>query len=491
MNYTYNDHVLLNSLYSTTSTYIASTEYDAAARIISRNFANGLAQEFNYYAWDTAMQGGRLQTMLTGSGAWHNDTFNFDANLQRLTYTYDANGNILDLTNTTSLLDETNHYGYDALNRLENWNIPGKTSETYSYDPTTGDLSAKAGVGFGYNDASHVHAVTSTDNQTPLDATDDNHYTYDADGNMVCRVEGGNTYKQDYNVENQLIAVQRMSGGCGGTAIKTTKFVYDGDGRRVQMIDGGVTTTFVGNYYEATGSTITKYYFAGTQRIAMRKYTIPENGTLTYLFGDHLGSTSLAVTGSDVVETRYKPWGEVRFTTEGKSLPTRYTFTGQYSYVSDDATDLGSNGFGLMFYNARFYSPYINHFISPDTIIPDQTSPQSWDRYSYVNNNPLRYTDPTGHAIWQGDGGVGGGNGNAGDCSGSECQGSGGSSGNGGSGPGDDDNVTDDPATVEPSIGCSVVLLSCQQDDGVLSTSYTVSNLAYPQTQYDMDLLTR
>ena len=104
-----------------------------------------------------------------------------------------------------------------------------------------------------------------------------------------------------------------------------------------------------------------------------------------------------------------------------------------------------------------------------------------------MNNNPLRYTDPTGHAIWQGDGGVGGGNGNAGDCSGSECQGSGGSSGNGGSGPGDDDNVTDDPATVEPSIGCSVVLLSCQQDDGVLSTSYTVSNLAYPQTQYDMD----
>jgi hypothetical protein len=44
----------------------------------------------------------------------------------------------------------------------------------------------------------------------------------------------------------------------------------------------------------------------------------------------------------DVVETRYKPWGEVRYTTPSKTLPTAYTFTGQYSYVSNDATDLDS-----------------------------------------------------------------------------------------------------------------------------------------------------
>jgi hypothetical protein len=54
-----------------------------------------------------------------------------------------------------------------------------------------------------------------------------------------------------------------------------------------------------------------------------------------------------------------------------------------------------------------------------------------------VNNNPLRYTDPTGHAIWEGDGGTGGGNGNAGNCSGSACQGSGG-------GSNDDDDEDDD-----------------------------------------------
>jgi RHS repeat-associated protein len=65
----------------------------------------------------------------------------------------------------------------------------------------------------------------------------------------------------------------------------------------------------------------------------------------------------------------------------------------------DDPTTNGvTEGFGLMFYNARFYSPYINHFTQPDTIIPNPSSPQSWDRYSYVTNNPLRYIDPSGHS---------------------------------------------------------------------------------------------
>jgi RHS repeat-associated protein len=52
---------------------------------------------------------------------------------------------------------------------------------------------------------------------------------------------------------------------------------------------------------------------------------------------------------------------------------------------------------GLYYYNARYYAPYINRFISADTIIPDPTNPQSFNRYSYVLNNPLRFVDPTGH----------------------------------------------------------------------------------------------
>jgi RHS repeat-associated protein len=131
----------------------------------------------------------------------------------------------------------------------------------------------------------------------------------------------------------------------------------------------------------------------------MRKVIIPHSIALTYLLGDHLGSTSLAVDSVDttnVIETRYKPWGEVRFTTEDLTLPTRYTFTGQYSYVSDSATDLAASAsFGLMFYNARWYDPALGRFAQADTIVPGGV--QGLDRYAYVGNNPVRYVDPSGH----------------------------------------------------------------------------------------------
>ena len=47
--------------------------------------------------------------------------------------------------------------------------------------------------------------------------------------------------------------------------------------------------------------------------------------------------------------------------------------------------------------NARFYVSNTNRWLSPDTNIPDPTNPQSFNRYSYVRNNPIGYKDPTGH----------------------------------------------------------------------------------------------
>jgi len=137
---------------------------------------------------------------------------------------------------------------------------------------------------------------------------------------------------------------------------------------------------------------VTKYYFAGASRIAMKK-----NNVVTYLVGDHLGSSSLAVNSStgEIVETRYKPWGEVRWTSDNKTLPTRFTFTGQYSYVDDSATDLSNAGFGLMFYNARWYDPQTGRMAQADTVVPGGV--QGLDRYAYAGNSPLVYTDPTGH----------------------------------------------------------------------------------------------
>ena len=143
---------------------------------------------------------------------------------------------------------------------------------------------------------------------------------------------------------------------------------------------GGYTTIYVGPHYEKTGSIVTKYYTLGSQRVAMR-----QGSTLTYLHGDHLGSASLATnaSGGKVSEMRYTPYGGTR----SGSMPTDRQFTGQRR----------ESGLGLYDYNARFYDPLLGRFLQADTIVPNPANPQSLNRYAYVLNNPLRYTDVSGH----------------------------------------------------------------------------------------------
>ena len=115
------------------------------------------------------------------------------------------------------------------------------------------------------------------------------------------------------------------------------------------------------------------------------------------MFSDQISSTSLTRddAGTNKVQ-RYTPWGETR--TDG-GLETDHTYTGQ---IEDTTT-------GLKFYNARYMDPVLARFVSPDTIVPNPSNGQNYNRYSYVENNPLRYSDPTGHDVCaDGAGGCGG-----------------------------------------------------------------------------------
>ncbi|WP_308422756.1 RHS repeat-associated core domain-containing protein [Paenibacillus abyssi] len=55
---------------------------------------------------------------------------------------------------------------------------------------------------------------------------------------------------------------------------------------------------------------------------------------------------------------------------------------------------------GLNYARARYYQPELGRFISEDTYKGDMWNPQSQNLYGYVHNNPLIYTDPTGHKVW-------------------------------------------------------------------------------------------
>ncbi len=59
---------------------------------------------------------------------------------------------------------------------------------------------------------------------------------------------------------------------------------------------------------------------------------------------------------------------------------------------------------GLDYYVARFYDPLTGHFTQADSIIPEPGKASAFDRYAYVLNNPIRYSDPSGHGI---DSGIG------------------------------------------------------------------------------------
>ena len=170
----------------------------------------------------------------------------------------------------------------------------------------------------------------------------------------------------------------------------TASFVYNGDGQRAAATLNGVTTVYIGDYFEwepATGK-MTKYYHAGGHRIAMRVLPPGQNAAPLWLFGDHLGSTSVVANtdGSQHSRQGYKAFGEQRYSMG--SLPTKHQYTGQVSHETE---------LGLYFYKARFYDPGLMRFIQPDTDVPKKPDGSGLDRYAYASNNPVRYTDPSGH----------------------------------------------------------------------------------------------
>jgi len=291
------------------------------------------------------------------------------AYLQALEYAYDAAGNVVRIVDAVSAGGvQTQTFGYDGMDRLTSAAATGggggTYSESYSYDSAGRLVNGPRGGGYVYGDAAHKRAVTAV--------SGGHSYAYDANGNLVSRTSGGQTLSFVYDAENRLV-------GVSGAA--SAAFVYDGDGRRVKGTVNGVTTYYVGDYYEVSAGVVKKYYSAGGQRIALR-----EGGTLYWLLTDHLGGTAYIVSGTTKTgELRYRPFGVTRFASG--TTPTTYRFTGQREEAA----------LGLYDYHARWYDPALGHFLSPDSIVPEPGNALDYHRYAYVRFNPLKYSDPSGH----------------------------------------------------------------------------------------------
>lgn len=201
---------------------------------------------------------------------------------------------------------------------------------------------------------------------------EDDAVIYDDNGNMWGR--NGRTIAYDY--DNRATSIAGPSG--------TVTSVYDYSGHRVKKIGTSGTTIYIGKLYECTNGICTKYIFAGSTRIAQKDVSNPSK--IYYYHTDHLGSSGVITdaSGNKAQETYYYPFGAARY---NSGTVTDYKYTGQ---ELDDETK-------LYYYGARYYDPVIGRFISPDSIVQAPEDPQTLNRFSYVVNNPLLYTDPTGH----------------------------------------------------------------------------------------------
>ena len=291
------------------------------------------------------------------------------------------------MTITNSNLNNMTHnYTYDALNRLTMAQGDNGVAynQTYTYD-RIGNIQTKSDVQNGnqyiYNYLNKPHAVRSVGSGISLD--------YDANGNMTQKVEGGVTTAIQWNYDNRPTSITKGS--------ITVAFAYDGNGQRVKKVSSNGTALYFGALYETRGGVGILHLFAGNQRVA----SVIDGGYTQFYHPDHLGSTWMVTDPNGEIKEKneFYPFGTYRPSPEtfdyDPSYPdVFYTFTGQ---EEDDEL-------GLYNYGARLYDPVLGRFISPDSIVPDFTDPQSFNRYSYVLNNPLRYIDPMGYQYGEGEG---------------------------------------------------------------------------------------
>ncbi|GAK52389.1 hypothetical protein U14_03640 [Candidatus Moduliflexus flocculans] len=131
----------------------------------------------------------------------------------------------------------------------------------------------------------------------------------------------------------------------------------------------------------------TKYYYVNGLRVAQARKAGSAAYGWTWIHSDHLGSSTVLADkdGNAVRRLAYKAFGE-EIVNSGSGEKPPYTYTGK---------ELDSTG--LMYYGARYYDPALARFITPDTVYDQGT--QGLNRYSYALNNPLKYTDPSGHTV--------------------------------------------------------------------------------------------
>ena len=319
------------------------------------------------------------------------------------TYAYDGSGNVKSVTRTGA---PSKQYAYDRWSRLTSYAEDGAEVRGYSYDDVgnlTGILpSAGDEHDFTPDAANRVTKVMINDPGPEI------FFDWNERGNLeVMREFGDQPYREFlFSSEDRLLASRNDP-----VEDHTWRFAYDTAGERVAAWRRGPlfseTTESVAEvnlFLRDEGGRLLSeflllpdFYFA-----PKREYLHAAGRTVAqldwrsdgahrqFLVTDHLGSTRALVDGPMATlaeEYDFLPFGNFRL---GPDNPdTELLFTGH-------ERDLGDENTTLDYMHARYYSPNLGRFVSVDPVGGKVGSSQSWNRYSYVVNNPIGMIDPNG-----------------------------------------------------------------------------------------------
>lgn len=322
------------------------------------------------------------------------------------TYSYDANGNIISITETVSgSTSKTTTYAYDHLGQLIRENNP-YTNKTYTYTYSiAGNMISCKQYAFttsstlGTVEESKTYSYGSGNRITSFNGRS---ITYDGagnplswngrslswEGNKLVSYTVGPSLNGFTYYENGLLATR-------GTyeSVTDTTFYYDANGRLIYEISknrlDGITTSKLTYLYDASGSII------GFARADVGN--ISNLGTC-YYYGKNAQGDVIHIFDSEgniVARYNYDAWGNctIASDTSGVNIaninPIRYR-----SYYYDTYS-------GWYYLQSRFYDPSVGRFISPDDLsyLGANGDLLSYNLYAYCSNNPVNYSDPSGHSV--------------------------------------------------------------------------------------------
>ena len=321
-------------------------------------------------------------------------------NLQDLKLQFDdMSYNLLKREDVLRNIIENFEYNDIGIERLTDATVVGQQTISADYEQN-GNIFSKTDVGTYEYNSPHPNAVSGVNNQNYLSTPFNQDITY-TNFNKVETIKELNymlEYKYGPDMERKRSILGIDPNGQNQYTIVRDKFYLD----NFEITEDKTTPI--------TKIAEVNYINSPTGLIAMFVKENGNAGELHYVYSDHLGSILKLTDGQGNVtaEQNFDAWGKRRKIADWSAV--------SYAEWLSSLPISGGSGTGLPFWlcrgytghehldefqlinmNGRMYDPVIGSMLSPDPFIQDPTNSQNFNRYSYVLNNPLKYTDPSGY----------------------------------------------------------------------------------------------